>query len=299
LAGSYPAFPAMTSLSVIVITYNEEPGIAACLQSVAWADEIVVVDCGSTDRTVALCLSFTPNVHCVARHGSGRQKQEALDKAVCPWVLNIDADEQVSPELKNEILSAIHSVDPADGFSIPRQNRFLGHPIRHSGWGDDRPVRLFRRNRVRVTDTQVHEGFVVEGTVKPLQAPLIHDAYRTLFQYLEKLNEYTSIEVRNRLRAHPDRRIGVAHFTLAPLGAFWKTYIVKGGIRDGIPGLLLCLLSSVSVLTGYAKLWEYQMRRRSGTGLFPPIRTEEVVTRQPGHNRLIVGGDDEFAWKDQ
>lgn len=288
----------MASLSVIIITYNEEPDIEACLQTVEWADEIIVVDCGSADKTVELCSRYTPHVYRVERHGSGRQKQEALNRATGDWALNLDADERVSPELKEEIRSVLNSPDALDGYCIPRHNRFLGRLIRHAGWGDDRPLRLFRRNNAQVTDTQVHEGFVVTGRAGCLRQPLIHEAYKSLYQYLEKLNEYTSIEVRNRLRARPDRRIGPIHFMLAPMGAFWKMYVLKGGIRDGIPGLLLCLFSSFSVMTGYAKVWEYQMRHRSGKGLFPPIRTEEVVTRQPGYNRLVSGGDDEFAWKD-
>ncbi|MBI4552400.1 MAG: hypothetical protein HY710_09065, partial [Candidatus Latescibacteria bacterium] len=186
-----------------------------------------------------------------------------------------------------------------DGYCIPRRSRFLGRTIRHAGWGDDRPLRLFRRSKTRVTDTQVHEGFLVDGPVGTLTAHFEHDAYKSLYQYIEKLNEYTSIEVRNRLRAHPDRWIGWPHLVLAPLGVFWKMYVVKRGFLDGLHGLLLCLLSSLSVMIGYAKVWEYQMRHRQGHGMFPPIRTEEVCSRQPGYNRLRVGGDDEFEWGDK
>jgi glycosyltransferase involved in cell wall biosynthesis len=286
-------------LSVILITYNEEPDIEACLESVVWADEIVVVDCGSKDRTVEICTRYTRSIHQVDRHGSGLQKQQALDRATHPWILNIDADERVSPPLRMEIERVLRAEHPYDGYRIPRQNWFLGRHIRHAGWGADCPVRLFRRTQTRVTDTQVHEGFVVDGRVGTLTQPLVHDAYKSLYQYLEKLNEYTSIEVRNRLRARPDRRIRWMHVTLAPLGTFWKMYVVRQGFRDGFQGLLLCLLSSFSVMVGYAKVWEYQMRHREGKGRFPPIRTEEVRTRQPGYNRLIPGGDEEFGWKDR
>lgn len=288
----------MSALSVIVITYNEEPDIAACLESVAWADEIIVVDCGSTDDTLLLCERYTSNVIQVDRHGSGLQKQQALDRATKPWVLNIDADERVSSELKEEIQGVLAGADDAyDGYCIPRYSRFLGRRMRHSGWGDDRPLRLFRRSKTRVSETQVHEGFIVDGRVGVLSQPMIHDAYKSIYQYLEKLNEYTSIEVRNRLRAHPNRRIGWIHLVLAPMGAFWKRYVVKRGFLDGFHGLLLCMLSSMSVMIGYAKVWEYRMRRQEGGGLYPPIRTEEVRTRQPGYNRLHAGGDEEFDWE--
>lgn len=287
----------MAELSVIIITYNEEPDIEACLESITWADEIIVVDCGSTDNTIDICETYTRNIHRVDRHGSGLQKQQALDRATKPWVLNLDADERVSSGLKEEIHGILDRSDTYDGYAIPRHNLFLGRMIRQAGWGDDRPLRLFRRSRTQVSDTQVHEGFIVEGQIGTLSQPIIHEAYKSLYQYFEKLNEYTSIEVRNRLRARPNRRIGWVHLTLAPLGMFWKLYIVKRGYSDGFHGLLLCLLSSISMMVGYAKIWEYQMRHVEGHGLFPPIRTEEVRTRQPGYNRLYTGGDEEFKWE--
>jgi len=288
----------MSKLSVIVITYNEEPDIAACLDSVSWADEIVVIDCGSTDDTLSICRNYTDKIIQVNRHGSGIQKQQALDIATCPWVLNLDADERISEALKEEIRNAISSDSGINGYYIPRVSRFLGEEIKYCGWQDDRPLRLFKRDYTKVTETQVHEGFLVDGTIESLIHPMIHEAYKSLYQYVEKLNEYTSIEVQNRLRAHPNRKIGWVHVALAPLGMFWKSYIVRSGHRDGMRGLLLCMLSSMSQMIGYAKVWEYQMRHRTGDGLFPPIRTEEVRSRQPGYNRLHKGGDDEFRWDD-
>ena len=290
----------MDSISVIVITYNEEPHIEHCLRSVSWVDEIVVVDCGSTDGTVEIC-----NRHEKVRlfredqHGSGVQKQQALDRAVSEWVLNVDADERLSESLQSDIKRLLASPAPCDGYHVPRENYFLSRHIRYAaGWGDDRPLRLFRRTKTSVTRTQVHETFEVDGPTGDLSSPLIHDAYGSLYQYIEKLNEYTSIEVRNRLKARPDRKIGWVHIALAPLGTFWKMYVLKRGYLDGMQGLLLCLLSSVSVMSGYAKTWEYRMYRKRGGRMFPPIRTEEVNTRQPGYNRLVRGGDEEFNWKD-
>ncbi|MBI4552096.1 MAG: glycosyltransferase family 2 protein, partial [Candidatus Latescibacteria bacterium] len=131
----------MDTLSVIIITYNEEPDIEACLESVAWADEIVVVDCGSTDQTVEMCRRYTDRVYQVERHGSGQQKQEALDRATRPWVLNVDADERVPLALKQEIQEVLGRPAQCDGYCIPRRSRFLGRTIRHAGWGDDRPLR--------------------------------------------------------------------------------------------------------------------------------------------------------------
>ncbi len=288
----------MSALSVIIITYNEEPDIRECLESVTWADELVVVDCGSSDGTVEICREYTEEVHVVERHGSGPQKQMALDLAHGPWILNLDADERVTDGLREEIWSVLDHDHAVDAYHIPRTNYFLGRMIRYCGWQDDRPVRLFRKSNTRVTDTQVHEGFVTGGSVADLSQQINHLTYKSLFQYFEKMNEYTSIEVRNRLKAQPDRHIGWVHFTLAPLGMFWKLYILRSGFRDGLHGLLLCVLSSISQLVGYSKVWEYQMRRRNGCRQFPPIRTEELTSRQPGYNRLQDGGDDEFNWKD-
>ncbi len=290
----------MDSISVIVITYNEEPHIDTCLRSVSWVDEIVVVDCGSTDRTVEICRRHEKvRLFHEDRFGSGRQKQQALDRAVSEWVLNLDADERLSESLESEIRDVLASHAPCDGYHVPRENYFLSRRMRHAaGWGNDRPLRLFRRTKTAVTRTQVHETFVVDGPTCGLDAPLVHEAYASLYQYIEKLNEYTSIEVRNRLKAQPNRRITWVHIALAPLGAFWKMYVLRRGFLDGMQGLLLCLLSSVSVMSGYAKTWEYRMYRKQGGRRFPPIRTEEVRTRQPGYNRLVQGGDEEFNWKD-
>ena len=290
----------MDSISVIIITYNEEPHIDICLRSVSWVDEIIVVDCGSTDRTVEICSGYD-NVRLFheERQGSGVQKQHALDRSHSTWVLNIDADERISEPLKSDIRAVLKHPGPYDGYNIPRQNYFLSRQIKYAaGWGNDQPLRLFRRTKANVTRTQVHETFLVKGSTGKLNSPLIHDAYTSLYQYIEKLNEYTSIEVRNRLKVKPERRITWIHVALAPLGTFWKMYMFKKGYRDGMHGLLLCLLSSVSVMSGYAKTWEYRMYRKQGSGMFPPIRTEEVRTRQPGYNQLISGGDEEFDWKD-
>jgi len=292
------SLPLMDALSVIIITYNESPHVATCLQSVSWADEIIVVDCGSKDGTLEICRTFSDKIYEEPRQGSGVQKQHALDMASSPWILNIDADERVSDKLKGDIQQIQQMGTAYNGFNIPRHNYFLSKLIKHGGWGEDKPLRFFRRNKTKVTETQVHEGFIVQGTVGNLSSPLMHDAYASLYQYFEKLNEYTSIEVRNRLRANPNRHINGVHLLLAPIGTFWKLYILKKGFLDGMHGLLLCILSSISVMVGYGKTWEYQMRHKQGDNLFPPIRTEEVVTRQPGYNRLVKGGDHEFNWLD-
>ena len=291
----------MDTLSIIIITYNEEPNIEICLQSITWADEIIVVDCGSTDRTLEICNRYEKvSLFQEDREGSGAQKQHALDKANSMWVLNLDADESVSESLRLDIQNILECSGQIDGYHVPRENYFLARHIKHAaGWGCDRPLRLFRRVKTSVTKTQVHETFVVDGSTGHLESPLLHQAYKSLYQYIEKLNEYTSIEVRNRLKAQPGRKITWIHILLAPMGTFRKMFVLHKGYRDGIQGLLLCLLSSVSVMLGYAKTWEYKMYRNLGNNEFPPIRTQEVRTRQPGYNQLIKGGDQEFTWEDR
>ena len=149
----------METISVIVITYNEEPHIDTCLRSVSWVDEIVVVDCGSTDRTVEICNGHDKvRLYHEGRHGSGQQKQQALDRAVSEWVLNLDADERLSEPLQSEIQSLLEASAPCDGYHIRRENHFLARHIRHAaGWGDDRPAPAINHGCAVAVDSAARE----------------------------------------------------------------------------------------------------------------------------------------------
>ncbi|MDQ7054373.1 MAG: glycosyltransferase family 2 protein [candidate division KSB1 bacterium] len=250
--------PRQHRLSVTLIVQNEANNIRECLQSVAWADEIVVVDGGSTDNTVALAQEFTDRVLHHPWPGYAAQKQFALEQATCPWVLSIDADERVTPELRDEILGILSQEDiPFAGFRIPRLSTFLGKFMYHGGWYPGYQLRLFRRDRVRVTEARVHEGFEVDGAVGTLQHHFVHYTHRTLSESFERLNRYSSLEALDRAGG---KRVRWYHILLHPIAAFFNKYIGLQGYRDGMHGFLLALVSAMVKMALYMKIWELQHR---------------------------------------
>jgi glycosyltransferase involved in cell wall biosynthesis len=255
----------MARLSVMVLTLNEERNIPECLESVRWADEIVIIDSGSGDRTVELARQFTGAIFQVEWKGYGATRNLALGKATGEWVLWLDADERVTPELAQEI-RAILADDPAEtaGFRIARRAYFLGRWIRHCGWYPSRVVRLFRRERAHFTETSVHERLVIDGPAKDAAHDLLHFTDPDLHHYLTKFNRYTSLAADDlQARGHRFRMFDV---TLRPLFTFLKMYVFRRGFLDGIPGLILCVLSSAYVFAKYAKLWEIQFGSKSVKG---------------------------------
>ncbi|HNW61231.1 MAG TPA: glycosyltransferase family 2 protein [bacterium] len=246
----------MSTLSVIVITLNESRHITACLESVAWADEIIVVDAESSDDTVALARRFTPRVFVEKFRGYSGQKNFALDQARGEWVLWLDADERVTPELAAEIRRTIAAADACAGYEMPRKAFFLSRWIRHCGWYPGYVLRLFRRNRGRFDERQVHETLQLEGDRGRLNGDLEHYTDDSLEHYFHKFNTYTTLAARELGAGR--RRFGMASLLLRPVHAFVKMYLFKGGFRDGMHGLVLCLLSAHYVAAKYAKVLERQ-----------------------------------------
>lgn len=245
----------MTRLSVIVITHNEERNIDACLASVRWADEIVVVDAQSSDRTVEIASKHTPHVHVKPWIGYAEAKNFALSRASSDWVLWLDADERVTPELAKEIQQVVrqNSGEPA-GYSFPRRAYFLGKWIKHCGWYPGRVVRLFRRGAGTFSDSMVHEHVILDGSVGKLTHDLLHYTDENLDRYFAKFNRYTTLAAEELVAKH--RSFRLLDLLVRPPVFFFKMYVVRLGFLDGIPGLILCVLSSSYVFTKYAKLWE-------------------------------------------
>lgn len=218
-------------LSVIIITKDEEANIAACLESVAFADEIVVVDSGSRDRTQAIAraagalVTVTPDWP-----GFGPQKQRALDLATQEWVLSLDADERISEALRAEILRATTSRDIA-GFRINRLSFFLGRPMRHGGWYPDRVLRLARRERARFTPDIVHERLLADGPVGDLSEPMLHHSYGDVDDVLRKMRTYALAAAERRRSAGVAGGLGIAIARSA--FAFFRGYVLRGGFLDG------------------------------------------------------------------
>jgi len=245
-------------LSVIIITKNEAEHISRCLASVNWADEIIVVDSGSGDNTVEICRAYTDKVFISDWPGFGMQKQRALDKAQGDWVLSIDADEVVTPELREEIEKALQQ-DYYRGYEIPRLSSYCGRQMRHGGWWPDHVLRLFRRDCGRFTASAVHERIIVQGQTGQLTTPLLHDAFVDLDEVLHKVNCYSSLGAEILYQKGTQSSISKAIFK-----AFWtfvRTYFLKLAVMDGRQGLMLSISNAEGTYYKYVKLLELQSRQ--------------------------------------
>ena len=268
----------MQTLSAVIITKNEERNIGRCLASVSWADEVIVVDAGSTDATVEVCRRFGARVLARAWEGFAAQKEFAAAQAASEWVLSLDADEEVTPELRAEIQRVLSHAQPdgVEGYRVPRKSFFLGTWIRHGGWYPGYQMRLFKRASAFMNHRPVHEGFEVRGPVGTLASQLNHYTYDTLQQYLEKMNDYTSLDVLNKLSGQPPVVIRWYHCVLNPLALFVRMFVSLRGYRDGFHGFLLAVYSSLYKLLVYAKSWEYQTAVRRGEEL-PPVSSADIL----------------------
>jgi glycosyltransferase involved in cell wall biosynthesis len=246
-------------LTAIVPTFNEESNIRDCLATLGFADEILVVDSFSTDRTLELAKEF-PRVRALqhAYEGNGPQCNWAMERAEHPWILIVDADERVTPELAREIDRLLEGEPAAQQYRLARTNVFLGRPIRGSGWGRDRLVRLFRRGSARYPERRVHADIETTGPVPTLEAPLIHHTFRSFDHSLEKLDRYARWGAEDLLRT--GRRAGLTEIGLRPAWRFFRSYVLEAGFRDGLHGLVLCGLQAYGVFLKWARLWEMQRR---------------------------------------
>jgi glycosyltransferase involved in cell wall biosynthesis len=241
-------------LSVVVVTKNEEDRLRACLESVVWADEIVVVDAESEDKTVAIAREFTDRVVVRPWPGYATQKNAALDLATGDWVLSLDADEVVSGALRAEIAAVLAADGPGDGYAVPRRNIFWGRWVRHGGLYPDWQVRLFRRGRGRFGARAVHESVTVEGRVERLGGHLEHRSYRDLSDFLARADRYATLAADEAVAR--GRRAGAMDLVLRPLGRFLGMYVIGRGFLDGWRGFLLAALYAYYVLIRSAKIWE-------------------------------------------
>ena len=249
-----------TRLSVILIARDEEAAIGAALDSVRWADEIVVVDSGSRDRTVEIARSRGASV--TIRDdwpGFGPQKNRALDLATCDWVLSIDADERVGAELADEIRAVIASSDARDAYDMPRLSRYCGRYMRHGGWWPDRVSRLFRRGKARFSNDLVHERLVVDGTSGSLRNPLLHEAFENLEEVLRKVDEYSTASA--RMMVERGKRGGLVRAIVHAKWAFFRTYVLRAGFLDGREGFMLAVSNAEGTYYRYLKAMLLQERR--------------------------------------
>ena len=251
------------ALSVTVVTKNEEANLARTLASVRWADEIVIVDSGSTDATGEIARGFGAKLVVEEWKGFAAQKNSAIAQSTGEWVLSLDADEEASPELAEEIGSLLAGSPECDGYFIPRRNFFLGRWIRHGGFYPDPKLRLFRRGSAEFEARAVHETMRCAGPTGHLRGNLLHHAYPALENYIEHMNRYSSLgaqEAAARGKSSPNPAAFLCNVCLNPAATFLWNYVFRLGFLDGREGLLLHLYHSAYVSWKYAKAWERSRR---------------------------------------
>lgn len=254
-------------LSVTIITLNAATQLADCLASVQFADEIIVVDSGSTDATIAIATQYGAKVMHQEWLGFGRQKQFAVSQASHDWVLCLDADERVTPQLAQYIEAVLHATTQdqptAFAFRCRRCNRFLGRYLRHGEGYPDWSLRFFHRHYARWSEDAVHEKVILSSNanqaIGDLQGDLLHDSAETISSYLTKQNRYTSLAAEMAFQA--GKRSSAAQICLSPILRFIKFYLIRQGWRDGIPGLIHILIGCFNSLSKYAKLYELQQEK--------------------------------------
>ena len=251
------------SLSVAIITRDEQHNVRACLESVAWADEIIVLDSGSTDGTVEMSRSLGAHVDVTDWPGFGAQKNRAIERCGCDWILSLDADERVTAQLRAEIEQAMASPGDHVAFRMPRRSTYCGRAMRHSGWWPDYVTRLFRRGRARFSDDLVHERLLPDGAIGTLEQPLTHETSVDLEEVLDKLNRYSSAGAqrlsRSGVRGSLSRAVGHG------VWAFLRTYLVRAGFLDGREGFMLAVSNAEETYYRYLKLMLLQRAKNFGS----------------------------------
>ncbi|HSD62442.1 MAG TPA: glycosyltransferase family 2 protein [Ignavibacteriaceae bacterium] len=244
-------------ISVIIIAKNEEVNIEDCLKSVQWADEIIVVDAESEDKTIEIAGKYTDKIFIRKWDGYSNQKRFALSLAKNEWILSLDADERVTPELREEIKSP--NDNSFDAYRIRRKNYFLGKHITGCGWDNDYQLRLFKKSAADVTDKLVHESFFVKGKVGKLKNRMLHYPYRNLNDAVIKINNYSTLEA---LQKYKSKHVTPFDFILHPVSAFIQHFIIRKGFKDGKYGLMVSLLHAMTNLQTYMKMWEMKNHKK-------------------------------------
>jgi len=241
-------------VTATVITFNEAANIQAALESLSWADEIIVVDSNSTDNTVEIARRFTSKVILRPWPGYVAQKNFAGGQASHDWIFSLDADERVTPELAAEIKSVLASGSGAAGYRVPRVTFHLGRWMRTTDWYPDYQLRLYDRRRAGWAGKYVHESVKADGPVEDLRGELQHYAYRDLAHHIQTMDRYTTLAAKQMFE--DGRRAGFFDLLLHPPAAFFRNYVLRGGFRDGTAGLIVSAMNARYVGLKFAKLWE-------------------------------------------
>ncbi len=247
-------------LSAVIITKNEETNIRTCLESIKWVDEIIVLDSGSTDATVAVCREYTDKVYETDWIGFGPQKNRALNMAQGDWVLALDADEWVTPVLKEEILRVVHNPGIYVAFEIPRLSSYCGQYMHYGGWRPDYVTRLGQKGRAKFNDRLVHERMIADGRIGRLSNSIMHTSYKDLEQVLIKLNRYSAYG--SDLMFAKGKKSSLLKAIAHGLWSFFYTYIIRAGFLDGRMGFVLAVYNAECTYYKYLKLMMLNQDRR-------------------------------------
>jgi len=248
-------------VTACVITLNEERNIRDCLKSVEWADEIIVVDSHSTDRTVEIAREFTDRVIQRKWNGINDQRQFTQDQAGHEWVFNLDADERVSPALAGEI--AALDLGPSgdiNGYMIPRCTFYLGQWIKHGGWYPDYKLRLYRKSKGHFIDNDPHDTVELTGPTAKLRGEIQHFSYRSVADQIAQIQRFSTWRAEQYMRS--GRKFHYRQMLLRPIWKFWNTYLFRLGCLDGVPGFIISALSAYHVFVTWAKFWELMKKPR-------------------------------------
>lgn len=251
LAATMTRSPGDVPVTVVIAARNEAANIVACIDSVRWAREIIVVENDSTDGTADLALRAGAQVLGNPFVTIGGQRNAAIERATSDWILAVDADERGSSDLRDEVVRVIGSANH-QAYRVPRRNFFLGREVRHGGWNRDKPVRLFRSG-LRYSATRVHEHVETSGTAGELESALLHAPYATIDQYFEKLDRYSRWWAEDRHER--GGRAGAGTVVIRPPLRFLSMYLLRGGFMDGAAGVVLACMAATSVMAKYARLW--------------------------------------------
>lgn len=254
-AGAVQVGSGRPRVSAVIIAYNDEPNMRPCLESITWADEIIVVDSFSTDRTSEIAREFTDQVYQHAFHGFGRLRNEAIARASHEWIFSLDSDERATPEVEAEVRRLMADPSSADAYFVPRRNQFLGRWIRHCGFYPDyRQPQLYRAGRLRYREDMVHEGFDVDGRIGYMTQAIVQFPFRDIDHYLAKMDRYSNLMAQRMVSQ--GRRFAAHQLLTHPIFTFFKMYLGRSGWRDGMPGLILSGLYACYTFMKYAKFWE-------------------------------------------
>lgn len=273
-------------ISILVTSFNEERNIRECLESCRWADELVLIDSFSTDRTREIGAEIADRVIEHEYVNAATQRNWGIPQMAHPWVMIVDSDERVTPKLRDEVLELLAGDPDCDGYYIYRQNYFMGKRVRFCGWQSDKVLRLFRREQGQFEDAKVHATMVIKsGKVGKLRGKFLHYPFESFAQYMEKFDRYSLWAAGDRARV--TRQVRFHHLLLRPGWRFFRQYILKLGFLDGLMGLVICKMAAHSVFMKYARVWEWR-QRGINHGEEPPEFLEEPGDKPADNEKLTT-----------